>query len=234
MKQRTKLVLEKLVDNTAVVVFSLITILSVICAQPWLVGANRASVVFGSSMEPTFSKGDMVLTKHVEPSQISVGEVITFWTEGGKKIVSHRVIEESDDNFKTKGDGNEDPDTWIVIPEALVGKYWVKIPYFGYLVAFIKSRQFILFAVVVGVYLLLTRTWDTYKILTRARKATQVAVEKVQEGYDWLTSFIKAWEWRWKWWRRVLGIEPLRCCVCGIKVNPRYQKYCIECGEEVK
>jgi len=208
-----------------------LTVLTVICAKPELIGANGARVCYGQSMEPTFKLGDMLISKSVDPAQVRIGDIIFYRLEG--RILAHRVVEESDDNFRTKGDANEDPDDWVVPGRAVLGRYWIRLPYFGYIVHFIKCRHFSLFCIVVGSYLIASSTWDIYRILAEARKATVKAARKVKREYDRLVAFIRAWEWRWAWWRRVLGLtRPV--CACGVGLDPRYQRYCVNCGEKVE
>jgi len=191
------------VDSLTVLAFTTITFLSVICAYPRMLGANGAYVCLGQSMEPTIMLGDMVLTKPVEPSQVKVGDIIIFRYEDS--LVVHRVIEESDGSFRTKGDNSEAADPWIVPPKALLGRFWVRIPYFGYVVAFVKSRYFLLFvSLPVGVYLIATRTWDTYELLTHARESAETVARKTRESYWWLRRLVDAYYFRGVWWRSVL------------------------------
>ena len=145
----------------------------------------------------------MILTKRLPEGGAQVGDIITFNVKG--RYVSHRVIEKSD-WYKTKGDANEDPDTWIIPPQAVSGEYWFRIPYLGYLVAFVKSKYFLLFvSLPIGFYLVITRTWDTYLILTKAREATDKAIETTKEAYWWLRRLVTAYYFRGIWWRRVIA-----------------------------
>src|SRR5258706_6231532 len=65
-------------------------------------------IVTGGSMEPSIHKGSLVLVQPVSPSEISVGDVITF--QQYDQTTTHRVIGVSQGNagpvFKTKGDAN--------------------------------------------------------------------------------------------------------------------------------
>ena len=190
-----------------IVVGSLLTLtyMTLLCARPQIFTlgkANGAYIILGNSMSPTFKEGDMVLTTKTDGTDINVGDIITFAVEG--KWVTHRVIEKSD-WYRTKGDANEEPDTWIVPPQAVSGKYLAKIPYLGYVIAFVKSKYFLLFvSLPTGFYLIVTRTWETYELLTQARRATTAAIEKTRETYWWLKRLVEAYYFRGSWWRRVI------------------------------
>ena len=67
-------------------------------------------VVVSESMEPTYSKGDLIYVKN-DTSDIKNGDVITFYTDKNT-IVTHRVtgINVSDHTYTTKGDANQTDD----------------------------------------------------------------------------------------------------------------------------
>ncbi len=75
-------------------------------------------IVTGGSMEPSISKGSLVLVQPVSPSEVKLGDVITFQQYG--QTTTHRVIQIGRNSagltFKTRGDANitADPeDKWF-------------------------------------------------------------------------------------------------------------------------
>ena len=60
--------------------------------------------VLSGSMEPTYHVGGLVFVQKVDPSDVEVGDSITF-TIGNDTVVTHRVIEvnKEEQSFKTKG-----------------------------------------------------------------------------------------------------------------------------------
>lgn len=122
----------------------------------------------GTSMEPYLKQGDLILIKPIEdPSQIKVGNVIVFNVPPAIQaqyqyppIIAHRVIKVDDSNgvltFRTKGD-NTNPDPFTVLTSNLKGEVSSTIPYLGYLVLFLESRQGLIFLVItfflIGLYL---------------------------------------------------------------------------------
>jgi len=108
--------------------------------SPSFLGHSAFRVLTGS-MEPEIPVDSMVVTQKVDPSEIAVGDIITFYSadpdlEGS--VVTHRVARiENDENglrFITKGDANIIEDEYPVTPETLIGKVVFKSMFFGKLV----------------------------------------------------------------------------------------------------
>lgn len=106
--------------------------------------------VESDSMEPTFKKGDLIIAKEIDDiNELKVDDVISFWTneivEGQNVINTHRIVEIKDDNgtkgFITKGDNNDQNDTYIVYPSKIIGK-WTgsRMPVLGRLMKFLKTK----------------------------------------------------------------------------------------------
>jgi len=110
------------------------------------------NTILSGSMEPKIQTGAMIAMKEIPAKEIRVGDVIGFKVEGIDTSVCHRVIEKVDTDggfgFRTKGDNNEDPDSWVVKPEDIRGKVIFDIPYLGYLTSFLKEPKG--FALAVG------------------------------------------------------------------------------------
>ena len=115
-------------------------------------------VVLSPSMEPTFSTGSVVYVKAVDPTEVQVGDVITFHLDENT-LATHRVIEVlqngSSPSFRTKGDANNVPDSRPVKSSALVGKVLFAVPKMGALVEFIHTPDGTKVAIAVGVGLVL-------------------------------------------------------------------------------
>ncbi len=83
------------------------------------------AIITSSSMEPTFSKGDLVLMQNilVKPE---VGDIILFpdpYTLGSRPVaIAHRVVEVKGGSVITKGDSNPAPDPWIIHRNEILGK----------------------------------------------------------------------------------------------------------------
>lgn len=95
-------------------------------------GDTLFMVVYGGSMQPEINGGDLAIVKNVDPREIVVGEVITFYTDG--KFVTHRVVDVLPNGFVTKGDANNAPDIDPVYSNNVIGKVVFVVPYFGYVI----------------------------------------------------------------------------------------------------
>ena len=67
-----------------------------------------------------------------------VGDVVTFKIPGSEELLTHRIIEISEDQLqisviRTKGDANNVVDDWELTDEDIVGKVVFHLPYLGYL-----------------------------------------------------------------------------------------------------
>lgn len=95
--------------------------------------------IISPSMEPNINVYDVILDTRVDDiNNIKVGDVITFISSGNLSAgmtITHRVVEILDTKdglrFRTKGDNNQSPDAALVIPDNVLGKTLLKIPYLG-------------------------------------------------------------------------------------------------------
>ncbi len=102
--------------------------------QPTVFGYSYAVVISGS-MEPEIAVNDMVFAK--KSDSYEVGDVITYFT--GSSLVTHRIIEITDDGYITKGDANNTPDQHPIPEEAVVGRIVYTLPKVGAFLQFLQS-----------------------------------------------------------------------------------------------
>lgn len=148
----------------------------VVFAVPQVIGAEGSYVVVSASMSPTIAAGDAVLVNDVAPRAVSTGDVITFRTDDGSAVVTHRVVGVTERNgtrrFRTQGDANAQPDPGFVTPEELVGRVMLVVPYLGQAIAFVQSDAGLILLVGVPVLLLiLGELWDLGKAYRADRRA---------------------------------------------------------------
>lgn len=84
-------------------------------------------VVLTGSMEPAVPKGSLVVIARFGGWR--VGDVVLY--RAGGALVLHRIIEEGDGVFRTKGDASQSRDPWLVPSEAVIGKAVFSIPFLG-------------------------------------------------------------------------------------------------------
>ena len=120
--------------------------------------------VQGVSMQPTLKTGDLVFLSAADPSTLKKGDIIAIHvsqqeqnTYGVPANVVHRIvkIEQGTEGrvFITKGDNNPGPDVFHTQAAAVVGRVRYVIPYAGFPILFVQSKQGKIFlgaAVLVG------------------------------------------------------------------------------------
>lgn len=134
---------------------------------PFTFAGHAAFTVLTSSMEDTYPKGSLVVTKSVEPQELQIGDDITFMISE-RSSVTHRIIGiiENYQNtgqraFETKGTMNKDPDKDPAIAANVVGKVVFCSLLLGQMAAFItKNWPLLLFLMVVIFALIAFLKWN--------------------------------------------------------------------------
>jgi signal peptidase I len=139
-----------------------------------LVAAVTVPVAFGlhpmtvltGSMRPTIQPGDMVVDQSISPSQIRVGDIVTFRDPHGTRTITHRVrevsISEGQARVTTRGDANDTVEKWQVPLTGTVGRVVYQVPKIGYPVTWSHTRNGRL--AMVSIPALLLAIWAMAKI----------------------------------------------------------------------
>lgn len=110
-------------------------------------------MVLSGSMESKIKKGDLILTKVVDPSTLEVDDVIAF-RDAENTVTTHRiidiVIQDGVTYFITKGDNNNAQDRNLVEFKDVEGIYLGRIPGIGSLMKSLAEPTTIL-VVLVGI-----------------------------------------------------------------------------------
>ena len=134
------------------------------------VAGFRIFTVVTESMKPEYVVGDAIFTQTIEPSEIKVGDDITYlgMAESFKdKIVTHRVInvEKAEDGtyiFETKGIANPKADPKINESQ-IFGKVIYKIKSISYINSIIGNLYGMYFAIFIPFGLILFIEYILYK-----------------------------------------------------------------------
>lgn len=129
-------------------------------------------VVSSQSMAPNINEGDLLFVQGIDPSDISVGDVIVFqanWIGAPVEPVVHRVVEIIDGvnglRFYTLGDnndGNVDPD--FRTGDEIYGVVIGSIPYIGWVKLFFDRTGLLIPLIVLIIFLLIISIiWDYTK-----------------------------------------------------------------------
>ena len=121
-----------------ILVFNLITIiLRHVQKNPYAtVGGITTAVVVSGSMEPEISINDLAVI--VKQKEYVLNDVITYVSQGGS-LITHRIVNSTEEGFVTKGDFNNAEDIDPVAPEQVVGKVVWVIPGVGAVQEFITT-----------------------------------------------------------------------------------------------
>lgn len=139
-------------------------------------------VVLSGSMSGTapdhIEIGDLIFVGKAVPSELEVGDVITFMQ--GSTAVTHRIIdittgEDGKRLFHTKGDANNTADTEPVLEDQIVGIYKGRIPKVGDLAIFMQTPLGMI--VFIGVPLLAFIVYDMIRRQKYAAKDQQKTAE---------------------------------------------------------
>lgn len=104
-------------------------------------GVTAVTVVVGSSMEPTYSGGDLLLTRDVAPR---LGDVAVYRVPGqdagAGALVVHRVVGgDGAAGWVTQGDNNAAPDVWTPRDADVLGTVALHLPLAGHAVLLLRD-----------------------------------------------------------------------------------------------
>jgi signal peptidase len=117
-------------------------------------GDTSLVIVSGSSMEPTYFAGDLVIARDIEPS---IGDVIVYAPEslGGSQVV-HRIIGgDAESGWQLQGDNNDFVDPFTPVADEVNGVVVVHYTNLGRLSALLLSPIVWACVLVVAIGLLL-------------------------------------------------------------------------------
>ncbi len=79
----------------AVVVVGTLTFATSLAVPLWFQARDqRLLIVTSGSMSPVFDAGDAVVMRKVDhPSQLKVGQIVSFWPLGSERLVTHRIVD---------------------------------------------------------------------------------------------------------------------------------------------
>ncbi|CCY94719.1 putative uncharacterized protein [Firmicutes bacterium CAG:884] len=99
-----------------------------------MVGGYSALIVLSGSMEPTIKTGEVIVI-HAQ-KDYKIKDILTY-REGGI-LVTHRIVDETETTYTTRGDANNTDDPPIKKTQA-IGKTIFHIPYLGKAILFVQS-----------------------------------------------------------------------------------------------
>ncbi len=143
----------------------------------------RMLTVLSGSMEPNIDTGDAIVVKDLgKGEKVKEGDIITFRAkEKQSMIITHRVVGTILVNgvpkaYVTKGDANVSQDFSTVSPDQIMGRYYQRVPYFGYVSSFIHKPVGIVVCVIIpGLVLIGFEFKKIWKLLAENEKSDTTA-----------------------------------------------------------
>ena len=131
--------------------FAVVLVLGLVslATVPLLLGYQPVVVTSGS-MEPSIRTADVVITSATDGKDLPVGTVINF--DVGDSPTLHRIVEVTDEGYRTSGDANRTGDSTIVTPDAVDGVGTVVVPFVGYPSLWLSAGEWLLISVVLAAF----------------------------------------------------------------------------------
>lgn len=135
-----------------------VSLLSTVCPIVFsLVASRTAFVVISDSMSPLIVAGDLVLTRPVT-RELSVGALVVFKSPlGGFEV--HRVVDIISSQrtfYLTKGDANEEADSFLIPQDSVIGEVSYVLPKLGFLLLMPRETALTLTLMLSVTYIVLT------------------------------------------------------------------------------
>jgi signal peptidase len=128
-------------------------------------------VIKSGSMEPTIKTGSVTIIQ--KNNNYNKGDIITF-KENAKSLVTHRITqvknEEAIVSYKTKGDNNNTDDIKPVLRSSVIGKTLFVIPYFGWVIGFLKTKIGVIILILIPTIYFITLEILKIKNVLKKRK----------------------------------------------------------------
>ncbi len=114
---------------------------------PAVLGLDRY-VVTDRSMDGSLSRGSVVLAREVPPTDLEVGDVITFRPQGGSpdERLTRKIVAIRDGVAVTRADniGSKDASLAVPLTSQTYARVWVGVPWIGY--PFVMNGGWVLLA----------------------------------------------------------------------------------------
>lgn len=131
----------------------------VLVAAAWVIFApaqvgGRVSYVIidGSSMEPTYQRGDLVLVRAADVYQL--GDIAAYRHPDIGPVI-HRIVAREGSRYVFQGDNNSWRDGYAPGASELIGRAWIRIPRVGRFLAWLREpRHLTILTVGVGVIIM--------------------------------------------------------------------------------
>ena len=150
--------------------------------EPPTVLDHQIYIVQSNSMSPTFKTGSLLIIKKVDVTAIRENDIITFRRNRDNVATTHRVMRILNDEglqFVTRGDANNVDDPLPVSAEDVSGIVVASLPYIGYFIGFIRTKQGLLICIIIPALILMI--FQVLKLLKEEKKKERKpSIEELQ------------------------------------------------------
>ena len=150
--------------------------------EPPTVLDHQIYIVQSNSMSPTFKTGSLLIIKKVDATAIRENDIITFRRNRDNVATTHRVMRILNDEglqFVTRGDANNVDDPLPVSAEDVSGIVVASLPYIGYFIGFIRTKQGLLVCIIIPALILMI--FQVLKLLKEEKKKERKpSIEELQ------------------------------------------------------
>ena len=127
---------------------------------------KKPLVVISGSMEPILKVGGILYYEKININEFEEGDILVYQTK--EHIISHRIVDITNDGFITKGDNNKVLDSKVNLNQVLgKGTNW-SIPFIGYYADYVYNHKYLLYISLLIIILDLCN--DTYKLHKKVGK----------------------------------------------------------------
>lgn len=136
-----------ILKNILIKIIYILIIIYLMIFIPCIWGYKPLVIVSGS-MEPILKVGGILYYKKQDINNFNKDDILVY--TAGDHIISHRIVDKTNDGFITKGDNNKSIDTVTVDDSRVIGRgtNW-SIPYLGYYADFIYTHKYLLIIFVI-------------------------------------------------------------------------------------
>ena len=135
-------------------------------------------------MVPTLDVNDVVVVKKCKPTELQVGDIITYEIDG--RTVSHRIIQITKDAnvlITTKGDNNEVQDPVPIKGDQVFGRMLFRVRKIGKIVGYIQNVRGLINIVIFIFIVYILISLKEQKKNTRKIKRKKYEIKKLRDNY---------------------------------------------------
>lgn len=140
-----KKVIKTICNALLVILVVLVVSITIMAKQGKSVLGYKMLIVLSDSMsKTTFSAGDLIFVKHIEPTSLEVGDIVSYYSRNEDnygEIITHKIRKKEKNGYVTYGTTTNVDDSLLVTYDMVYGKYQFSIPKVGKAIYFLKSKN---------------------------------------------------------------------------------------------